>query len=134
MQDERTFHFNEEIAICRQRIERSVGTPMTSPDLGNFATQMFLEAIQQFDRLLFPSCPQKLQKLRVCPDQGHYAPCGFAWFQSALPQRRSVPDLLGDEPGRTGHPRHHFKDTAKDRDQAAARSARARRSAAARLD
>src|SRR5262249_19568080 len=31
MQNERAFHFNEEIAICRQRIERSVGTPMPSP-------------------------------------------------------------------------------------------------------
>src|SRR5262249_11882534 len=79
------------------------------PDRGGFATQMLLEAIQQFDRPLFPSCAQELQKLRVGPDQGHYAPCGFAWFQSALPQRRSVPDLLGDKPGRTGHPRHHFK-------------------------
>src|SRR5262245_20291247 len=78
MQNERTFHFNEEIAICRQRIERSVGTPMPSPDLRDLATQMLLEAIQQFERPLFPSCPQKLQKLRVCPHQGHRAPCGFA--------------------------------------------------------
>jgi hypothetical protein len=77
---------------------------MPSPDRGGFATQMLLEAIQQFDRPLFPSCAQKFQKLRVGPDQGHYAPCGFAWFQSALPQRRSVPDLLGDKPGRMPPP------------------------------
>src|SRR5215831_19502026 len=96
MHNERAFHFNEKIAICRQRIERSVGTPMPSPDLRNFATKMLLEAIQQFDRPLFPSCPQKLQKLRVRPDQGHHTPRGFAWFQSALLQRRPVPDLLGD--------------------------------------
>src|SRR5262249_39745015 len=104
MQDERTFPFNEEIAICRQRIERSGGTPMPSPHLGGLATQMLLEAIQQFDRLLFPSCPQKLQNLRVGTDQGPRAPCAFGWFQSAPPQRRSVPGLLGDEPGRTGYP------------------------------
>src|SRR5262249_56152193 len=108
MHNERAFHFNEKTAICRQRIERSVGTPMPSPDLRDFATKMLLEAIQQFDRPLFPSCPQKLQKLRVRPDQGHHTPCGFAWFQSALPHSRPVPALLPPNPPPPAHPPHPF--------------------------
>ena len=46
MQNERALHFNEKIAMRRQCIERSVGTPMPSLDLRDFATEMFLDAVQ----------------------------------------------------------------------------------------
>jgi hypothetical protein len=53
VQNERALHFNEEIALCRQCIEWSVGAPMPFPGLLRFATQMFLDTIQHFDRALF---------------------------------------------------------------------------------
>ena len=46
MQNERALHFNEKIAVRGQCIERSVGTPMPSPDVRDFATEMFLDAVQ----------------------------------------------------------------------------------------
>src|SRR5215471_2605226 len=109
VQNKGALHFNEEIPLCRQCIEWSIGAPMPFPGLLRFATQMFLDTVQQFDRALFLTCSQKFQKLRVRPYQGHRTSCGFARFQSALRHGRAVPNLLGNKPSWPRHPRHHLE-------------------------
>jgi hypothetical protein len=63
--------------LCRQCIEWSVGAPMPFPGLLRFATQMFLDTIQQFDWALFLRCSQKFQKLRLRPTRGIALPVGL---------------------------------------------------------